>query len=414
MSTPSRPRLRPRTRPPGLLSVLLVALLSGCDPGRLMGAASAPPAAPEAAPESAPDHAQAGDPAARAASAPVRVVVCQGGARELGAQAAAGQGDIIRRLLWLTAVRSLPARLLHPTRTAGLINAIPPAYREELVEIAAVSGVSPGLVLTANVLVDSQCSALVSPPGADAPLRVARNLDFFPASVVGPRSEVVVRRPLGRHAFVSLGWPGFAAVTSGMNDAGVTACVLLNRNQPGMRPGMPVCFRIREILERAGNLEEAVACFQSSAVASSHYVLLADRDSCALVWQGADGMHRDDPRAGWLAAANGKRVEGVPLDGRGQRLQAIAERLGSGAVSAAVMRQALTATYMDTLNAQAMVFVPARLTVEFSFGTAWHPAALGQWRSIALADLFAGRTAAPATLEELGRVAALPHPLSLH
>jgi hypothetical protein len=375
----------------------MVALLSTGDPGRLLAAAEQP----------------AGGAEAQAPAPEVRVVVCQGGPRELGAQSAAGQGDIIRTLLWLTAVRSLPSRLFHPARTAALIAAIPTAYRQELEALAEVSGASLAMVLTGNVLVDNQCSALVSPERAGEPLRVARNLDFFPASVIGPRSVVQVVRPLGAHAFVSLGWPGFAGVTSGMNDAGVTACVLLNHGERGMRPGVPVCFRMREILEHCATLEEAVACFNASPVASSQYVLLADRSSSALVWQGADGAHRDDPRHGWLVAANGKRVDGLPVDARGRRLLAVGAGLAAGVVSDAAMRQALTATYMDTLNAQAMVFVPARLTLEFALGSAFRPAALGRWRSIALAGLFAGAAARSPALQELGSVASLEHPLTL-
>jgi hypothetical protein len=387
----------PPRRSRGPLSALLIALLANCDPGFLMGAA-----APSAAGPEAPAQAPA-----------VRVVVCQGCPSELGAQAAAGQGDTIRSLLWLTAVRSLPARLFHPARTAALVAAIPPDHRAELAALAAVSGASLNMVLTANVLVDSQCSALVSPARAGEPLRVARNLDFFPASVIGPRSVVQLMRPLGKHAFASLGWPGFAGVTSGMNDAGLTACVLLNNDQPAMRPGVPVCFRIREILEHCASVDEAVACFNASPVASSHYVLLADRSTSALVWQGADGAHRDDPQGGWLAAANGKRIDGLPVDGRGRRLLAVGAGLAAGVVSDAAMRQALTASYKDGLNAQAMVFVPARLTLEFALGSAWRPAALGCWRSIELSALFAGGALQPAALQELGSVAGLEHPLTL-
>jgi hypothetical protein len=387
----------PPRRPSGPLTALLVALLANCDPGFLMGAA-----APSADKPEAEAHAPA-----------VKVVLCQGSPAELGAQSAAGQGATIRTLLWLTAVRSLPARLFHPGRTAALIAAIPSDHRAELAALAAVSGAGLHMVLAANVLVDNQCSALVSPARAGEPLRVARNLDFFPASVIGPRSVVQVMRPLGKHAFASLGWPGFAGVTSGMNDAGITVCVLLNKDQPGMRPGVPICFRMREILEHCATLEEAVSCFNRSPVASSHYVLLADRTSCALVWQGADGPHRDDPCDGWLAAANGKRVGGLPVDVRGRRLLAVGAGLAAGVVSDAAMRQALTASYMDTLNAQAMVFVPARLTLEFALGSAFRPAALGCWRSIALAELFAGGPSQPGALQELGSVASLAHPLTL-
>jgi hypothetical protein len=378
------------------LTTLLLAVLASYDPA--LAGDGMPPADPPSRPVATPPLPP--------------VVVVSGSPGEIGKQLGAAEADNMRAMLRLAWLRSIPVRLLHGRRLEGFIQAIPSAYREEIAACARSAGIDESTLLAANVLVDSQCSALVSPARAGEPLRVARNLDFFPASVVGPRTVVRVVRADGKHAVASLGWPGFAGVTSGMNDSGLTACVLLNRNHL-MRSGMPICFCIRDLLENCTTLDQAVERFSRCCVASSHYLLLADAQGAAVVWWDEHGMHRDDPTDGWLAASNGQRRHGLPVDSRGQRLVALGDHLRTLPVDDAAMRQSLTASYLDTLNAQAMVFIPAQLQLQFALGTAFHPAACGYWRAIDLGALLAGEPAASAAITDLGCSVSLPHPLTL-
>src|SRR5437868_6461971 len=82
------------------------------------------------------------------------------------------------------------------------------------------------------------------------PLLVGRNMDFAPANVLGTKTLVTVYRPHAEHAFVSVGWPGFAAVASGMNDEGLCALILINSGARKRGPGIPLGFAVRRILER--------------------------------------------------------------------------------------------------------------------------------------------------------------------
>ncbi len=349
------------------------------------------------------------EPAGLATVDGLAIATFAGTPAEIGAQVGALERGRVRSLLRIMALRSLPARIFRPRRVAALVAAIAPEHREELHALAAASGVGEAALDAANVLVDNQCSALVSPPSALQPLRVARNLDFFPASAVGGRTLLSIVRPAGRHAFASVGWPGGVGVVSGMNDAGVTACILLNHGDPHRGPGQPVCFRVREILERCASVDEAVACFAATPVASSQYVVIADAGSAVVVWQGADGVHVDHPVDGWLACANGRRDAQGPSDRRGRMLSSLATTLDPETVSAERMRQALTATYLTCLNAQAMLFVPATRSLELALGGMLHPAALSAWHRIDLDALFRGASAADAPVTRLDRVAALPH-----
>jgi hypothetical protein len=241
---------------------------------------------------------------------------------------------------------------------------------------------------------------------------VARNLDFFPAGILGRRTVLTIVRPDGKHAFAAVGWPGCAGVLSGMNDAGLTACILLNHSQRRHAPAQPVCFRAREILERCASVEDGIACFAAAPVASGHYLVLADARTAEVLWQDADGVHLDHPTNGWLACVNGPRDRcGLPSDRRGRQLRRLAAAMDPETVSDADMRQALSATYLNLLNAQAMVFEPATRTLELAIGGALHPAALAAWRRIDLRALLAGAPATAAAVADLGRSIPLPHPL---
>jgi hypothetical protein len=194
--------------------------------------------------------------------------------------------------------------------------------------------------------------------------------------------------PVGRHALVSVGWPGTAGVVSGINDAGLTACILLNHHGIGRAGGEPILMRIRTLLETCSSVDEAVTAFAASPVASGHYVLLADGATAAVTWQEPDGPRRHDPTNGWLACSNGTRdPHGMAADERGTTLQQL---IGQGEPDPAWMRQSLTSTYLKGINAQAMVFTPATRTLELALGSSHAPAALQSWRRIELAGLLAG------------------------
>ena len=72
------------------------------------------------------------------------------------------------------------------------------------------------------------CSALMVDAGRSetgGPL-LGRNLDYPSLGYIHEYSLVTVYRPRGKHAFVSIGFPGLVGCLSGMNDAGLTVGVL--------------------------------------------------------------------------------------------------------------------------------------------------------------------------------------------
>ena len=310
-------------------------------------------------------------------------------------------------LLSLMGIRTVPLKLFAAKKLRTLIGAIPERYRIEITAMAQASGVDEDKLLAANALVDTQCSALVAPATAQRPQRIARNMDFFPADDLGKGTVLIRFAPVGRHALVSVGWPGTAGVVSGINDVGLTACILLNHNGASRVGGEPILMRIRTLLETCTTVEAAVETFGVSPVASGHYVLIADGTTAAVIWQEPDGVHRHDPTAGWLSCSNGERHQhGTPADERGLALQAL---VNHSEPDPAWMRQILTTTYLTGINAQAMLFTPATRTLELALGGPTTPAALQPWRRIELAGLLAGDAPDSVTITDLPKSEPLTH-----
>ena len=223
------------------------------------------------------------------------VAVISGDDAAVGAAEGALYRDRIPKLLGLMSIQPRLLLVRNTARFQATVRAIPAPVRQRLAEVARHSNVAATTLIEANALVNAQCSAAVALPHQGEPLRVARNMDFFPATTLGPQTVVQVTRLTGQHPYASIGWPGSAAVISCMNDAGLVACILLNHEGPALPRGEPVGLRLAAILGQDSDLEAAVRRFATTPVGSSHYVLLADAISAAVVWQEADGLHRDDP-----------------------------------------------------------------------------------------------------------------------
>jgi len=71
------------------------------------------------------------------------------------------------------------------------------------------------------------CSSLIvsaDHSATNGPL-FGRNLDFYTLGMLDKFGLVTVHRPSGKHAFVSVGFPGLFGCLSGMNDAGLCLAV---------------------------------------------------------------------------------------------------------------------------------------------------------------------------------------------
>lgn len=107
-------------------------------------------------------------------------------------------------------------------------------------------------------------------------LLIGRNFDFEGPELFDREKAVLFFKPQGRLAFASVAWSGMMGVVTGLNQAGVYASVNALRSDDKSDAGVPVELLLREVLERAHNLDEALALLRSHPVLVPDLYLLGD------------------------------------------------------------------------------------------------------------------------------------------
>jgi hypothetical protein len=330
------------------------------------------------------------------------VLELSGTPAERGAQAARLVGGIANDLLRLMGL--LPTGLLKRGQADfdASVDAIADSDRAQLDAFAQGTGLDPRRLAATNAMIEAMCSAVAHPP------YVARNMDFFPPGTLGAATLLVVEREPGRRTYASVSWPGMIGVISGMNDAGLSACILLNWKAAYPPPGEPLPFVARRLLQDCRDVASAAAAFATSDVGSRHYLLLADARSAAVVWRDREGFHRDDLHDGWLFCDNLPRADGSSTGHRAASLRDEAAAL-PGPPGTAWYRSVLTASYMPLDNAQAMVFDGATRRLELARATDGAAAALQPWLALDLGPLLDGAPAASLAIDPLPPAVPLRH-----
>lgn len=296
-------------------------------------------------------------------------------------------------------------------RAMALEGHIPAEKRDELRAVARAADVPYEDLVLANAVVDSACSAFVASGAAtrDGALLVGRNMDFWPTHVLGPSTALILFRPEGKRAFVSVGWPGVSGVISGMNRDGLVVAILINHGRGGRQSALPLAFALREVLERCGSVEEARGVLRERGLASDHFVLVADPVTGRVLSGQGSPVHpwrEVAPQHDYLTCTNALLHLDLDRqsDERSAALVHLLER-EHGRVDAAVAQRLLSATYLSFVNAQAMVFVPARRELRLARGSTFRPAARQEWVRVDLGAAFErgsfeGVEPEPATPEE--------------
>ncbi|GDY11436.1 hypothetical protein LBMAG53_03130 [Planctomycetota bacterium] len=287
--------------------------------------------------------------------------------------------------------------------------AIRPGHRAEITAAAQAAGVPVAVLLASHLVIEPRCTAVFVPATAGRPAApgrpatVARNMDFGPADLLAAATCLHVWRVPGSRAVAGVGWPGFSGVISGMNDAGVCGCVLLNFAGNPLPPGEPLPLRLRACLEQAGNAAEAAALFTARpAPGSDHYVLFADASTAVLAWWTATGPQTERAVPGTVLA-----VDNEPR-GTGERERRLRALVPADADETA-LRQALTAVFLKGINAQSMVLSPANRELSLALAVGPTPASHGSWRDLKLAPWFAGHAPEPGQVTVRAPVKPLTH-----
>lgn len=183
-----------------------------------------------------------------------------------------------------------------------IVKDIPQAYREELFALAQFasdrydrlgSGYERNLLLHGAhdighamqdlMLVGCSSVALWDTYTPDGDLLIGRNFDFYVNEDFAANKIVEFIRPEQGYNYASVSWPGMIGVVSGMNEQGLTVTLNAGKSTIPLRGRTPISIVAREILEKAQNIDEAIAVARGFQVFISESILVgSDQDNRAV------------------------------------------------------------------------------------------------------------------------------------
>ena len=179
---------------------------------------------------------------------------------------------------------------------------IPPRFIEECDALSKAAGISQRDGRYANLFPERfHCSGVALRGHATVGGRVlhARVLDYMTEIDLQDAAVVQVFMPEGRNAWMSLGYAGFIGTVTAMNEKGLAIGEMGGRGE-GQWDGTPMSLLLRDVMERAGNVERGPG-HPSQFAANLRVLLRAERslghDSGGRVQAEGDDGARTGPAA---------------------------------------------------------------------------------------------------------------------
>ncbi|MEN6449023.1 MAG: C45 family peptidase [Thermoguttaceae bacterium] len=280
---------------------------------------------------------------------------------------------------------------------------LPADHRDEMKAAAEQSGIDRDLGLQGNLLPDVYrgsfaCSSLIVDADRSAtggPL-FGRNLDFRTLGFLDKYNLVTVHRPKGKHAFVSIGFPGLFGCLSGMNDAGLALAVhevFLSRDGAAMfnPKGVPYTFLFRRVLEECSTIAEAEKLIRSNERTTILSLALCDRHGSAVIEMTPERAVERRGSDGILACTNHFRSDELasvllPLGICNRYPKLIQVRKLERPLDISDVAKKMHEVNMGRMTVQTMIFEPATLKLHLAIGSC--PASALPLKPLELKPLF--------------------------
>lgn len=141
---------------------------------------------------------------------------------------------------------------------------------------------------------------------ADSTLIIGRNFDFYVGDDFAKNKIVLFNHPSKGYRFMSVTWAGFVGVVSGMNEKGLTVTINAAKSRFPSGSATPVSLVAREIVQYAGNIQEAIAIAKKRKmfVSESFLVGSAIDNKAIVIEKTPDSLAIYDPNQNQILCAN--------------------------------------------------------------------------------------------------------------
>lgn len=241
---------------------------------------------------------------------------------------------------------------------------LPKRFLAECDAMAKAAGVSQRDGRAANLFPERfHCSgvAVRGKATVDGKVLHARVLDYMSDIRLQDAATLMVFMPAGRHAWISQGYSGFIGTVTAMNAKGLAVGEMGGRGV-GDWDGMPMSFLLRDLMERATTVDEALDILRRTPRTCEYYYVLSDK-SRAMAAVHCDARQMTVLRPG----QQHPRLPRVPEDavmisGPG-RAEVLSERLHQqyGKIDPAALREIVKRPVAMNSNLADAVFCPETL-----------------------------------------------------
>ena len=140
----------------------------------------------------------------------------------------------------------------------------------------------------------------------DGQMIIGRNFDFYVGDRFADNKIVAFMNPSTGHKFMMVTWAGFIGVVSGMNEEGLTVTINAAKSKVPTGSATPVSLVAREILQYAGNIQEAlsIAKRRQMFVSESFLVGSAKDHKAVVIEKTPDSLDVYDPHQEEIICTN--------------------------------------------------------------------------------------------------------------
>jgi hypothetical protein len=288
---------------------------------------------------------------------------------------------------------------------ARLLPFMDPRYLREMDAMAAATGLNPQEARLANFFPELfHCSgfALTGKAVADGHLYHGRVLDYLRGVGLEQNAAVIVYQPDQGYAWVNCGYAGLVGSVTAMNVKGISIGEMGGGGY-GNWDGRPMAQLLREVMEHAATLDEAVAIMKNGPRTCQYYYVVSDGNSKDAVGIAASGDKFEVVKLGQFDPRLPHPVDDTVLLSAGDRYETLVQRVkeGFGKFDADSARALMDRPVCMTSNIQSVLFRPDTLDFWVANADAKNVASNTRYTHYNLRDLIGSRSAPAAQMKPL-------------
>lgn len=187
-------------------------------------------------------------------------------------------------------------------------------------------------------------------------------LDYLNGVGLEQSATVMIFQPDQGHAWVNIGYAGFVGSVTAMNEQHLSIGEMGGRGE-GRWDGKPMAHLMREVMEKAATLDEAVAILRQGPRTCEYFYVIADAKKKRAVGIAATPDKFEVIHAGASHPELPHAVKDAVLLSAGDRYEALAGRVknGHGKFDAASARDLMTRPVCMNSNIHSVLFEPDTL-----------------------------------------------------